>query len=440
MSGRLRRCRNAVPAAVVAAGAGWLFQPAQAATVEVAPGQGALARAIAAAAPGDVLDLKPGVHDGPVTIDRSLTLQGEPGATVDGHGRGRTIEVAAPHTTIRRLAVRGSGMALDRMDAAIFVDQQAGGAVVEDNDIEGNLVGVYIHGAPDSVVRHNRIVGKVLAHLNDAGNGVYLWNAPGTQVLDNDISGGRDGIFTNASRANSFRGNVLHGVRFAVHYMYTNDSEVADNVSIGNHAGYVIMYSNHLVIRNNRSEGDRDHGLLFNFANNSDISGNAVRRGEKCVFIYNANNNRFHENRFENCQIGVHFTAGSERNKISGNAFIGNRTQVKYVGTRLLDWSENGRGNYWSDNPAFDLNGDGIADEPYRPNDIVDQIVWRHPAAKLLLNSPAMQAVRWAQSQFPGLHPGGVVDSAALMEPPEVPAARAIERTKADTSAVEARR
>ena len=30
----------------------------------------------------------------------------------------------------------------------------------------------------------------------------------------------------------------------------------------------------------------------------------------------------------------------------------------------------NGRGNYWSDNPAFDLNGDGMADSPYRPNDL----------------------------------------------------------------------
>jgi nitrous oxidase accessory protein len=142
------------------------------------------------------------------------------------------------------------------------------------------------------------------------------------------------------------------------------------------------------------------------------------------VFIYNANKNRFVDNWFEGCRIGVHFTAGSERNIMTDNAFIGNETQVKYVGTRDLNWSEDGRGNYWSDNPAFDLNGDGIADAAYRPNDMVDQIVWRYPAAKLLLNSPAVQVVRWAQAAFPNLHPGGVVDSAPLMRPPEVAAAR----------------
>jgi nitrous oxidase accessory protein len=31
--------------------------------------------------------------------------------------------------------------------------------------------------------------------------------------------------------------------------------------------------------------------------------------------------------------------------------------------------------------------------------------------------------LRWAQSAFPNLHPGGVVDSFPLMQPPAIPAA-----------------
>jgi len=104
---------------------------------------------------------------------------------------------------------------------------------------------------------------------------------------------------------------------------------------------------------------------------------------------------------------------------ITGNAFIGNKTQVKYVGTRVLDCSADGRGNYWSDNSAFDLDGDGIADTAYRPNDIIDQVVWRAPSARLLLTSPAVTLVRWAQKQFPALLPGGVIDSAPLMKAPD---------------------
>jgi len=159
----------------------------------------------------------------------------------------------------------------------------------------------------------------------------------------------------------------------------------------------------------------------LNYANQALIEDNVVENGKtKCVFIYNSSKNTFRGNRFDGCDIGIHFTAGSERNKITGNAFVNNRTQVKYVGTRHLDWSLDGQGNYWSDNPAFDLDGNGVADTPYRPNDLVDQVVWAHPAAKLLLNSPAVQVLRWAQSRFPSLHPGGVVDSAPLMKPLEI--------------------
>jgi nitrous oxidase accessory protein len=44
--------------------------------------------------------------------------------------------------------------------------------------------------------------------------------------------------------------------------------------------------------------------------------------------------------------------------------------------------------------------------------------VWTYPAAKLLLNSPGIQVIRWAQKQFPALTPGGVVDTRPLIRPP----------------------
>ena len=292
-------------------------------------------------------------------------------------------------------------------------------ALIANNRIEGNLIGVYLKGPKQARVSGNRIIGLSAMRLAERGNGVQLWNTPGSIIENNEISAGRDGIFVTTSKRNIFRRNRIHGVRFAIHYMYTNDSEVSGNVSRGNHLGYAIMYSSRTRMTGNRSEGDRDRGIMLNYANRSQFTGNSVSGGaEKCVFIYNANRNQFRGNRFEGCGVGIHFTAGSERNVISGNAFIDNRTQVKYVGTRHVEWSEKGRGNYWSDNLAFDLDGDGRSDRAYKPNDLVDQLVWRHPAAKLLLTSPAAQLLRWAQSVFPAVFPGGVSDSAPLMVPP----------------------
>lgn len=379
---------------------------------------GALAVALKSAKAGDRLLLQSGTHPGPILVDTAVTLDGRGQATVEGDGTGSVIQVTVPGVTVRGLTVIGSGSRGKGRDAGISLGKKATGAVVENNRILGNLVGVDIRGSKNARVARNVIEGRRGHRMNDRGNGVYVWNAPGATVTGNDIRWGRDGIFVNTSKDNVFSGNRFRDLRFAVHYMYAHDSVVSGNVSLGNHLGYAIMYSDNVRIEGNLSRGDRDHGIMMNYTNRSHVFGNRIEAvGDKCVFIYNAHKNRLRGNLFEGCRIGVHFTAGSEKNEITGNAFIGNRTQVKYVGSRWLDWSVDGRGNFWSDHAAFDLDGNGIADQVYRPNDVMDHVLWTQPAAKTLLGSPAVQLIRWSQSAFPALLPGGVMDQAPLMQP-----------------------
>lgn len=399
-----------------------LSLPAGAAEVQVMPGPGALQNAIAGAAPGDVLVLQPGTYAGAVVVAQSLTVQARGKAIIDGQGQGTVITVAAPDVTLRGLTVTGSGMDGQALDAGIKILKKADRVTVEGNTLLGNLHGIDVHGGKDARVIDNRIEGTQNPRMNDRGNGIYVWNSPGALVQGNSVRWGRDGIFANASRKDVFRNNIFRDLRFAVHYMYTNDSEVVGNVSIGNHLGFAIMFSDRVVVKDNLSLGDRSNGVMLNYANGADVSGNLVRGGaDKCLFIYNAHKNLIFDNRFEGCDIGIHFTAGSERNVLTGNSFIGNREQVKYVGTRHVEWSFEGRGNFWSDHPAYDLNGDGIADGVFRPNDLMDHILWSQPAAALLTGSPAVQLVRWSQSSFPAMLPGGVLDSHPLMKPRDIP-------------------
>lgn len=412
-----------------------MFAPvAQAAEIHVQAGADTLQIAIAGANPGDVLLLSAGVYAGPVVVDRALVIDGLGAAVIDGGGVGTVITVTADDVTLRALTVQHSGGVNQVIDAGIKIIKGVHRAVVENNRLRDNMHGVDVHGGIDCVVRGNDIEGRKNARMNERGNGFYVWNAPGTVIENNTVRWGRDGIFTNASKKGTYRGNLFRDLRFAVHYMYTNDSEVSENVSIGNHLGYAIMFSDRVVVKDNISLGDRSHGMMLNFANKSDVSGNLVRGAEKCTFIYNANRNLIAGNRFENCDIGIHFTAGSEKNALTENAFIGNKTQVKYVGTRDIEWSLEGRGNYWSDHPAFDLNGDGLADSPFHPNDLMDSILWSQPSASLLLGSPAVQLIRWSQSSFPATMPGGVVDSHPLMLPAVVPVSPEIAAYEAEVA------
>lgn len=395
------------------------LSPADAAERIVLAGQDALISALENAQAGDILRLAPGTHQGPIVIDRALTLLGGGLAAIKGPGTGSVITVDAPDVTVSGLTLTGSGLSQKTLDAGVKLTKKADRAIVRDNRMLDNLVGVDVHGPDDAHVSNNLIEGRRDLRPNERGNGIYVWNAPGLIAEHNTIRFGRDGIFVNTSARNVFRNNRIENVRFAIHYMHGNDGEISGNVSTGNTIGYALMFSDRLVIKNNVSLGDSNHGLMLNYANNAEITGNLVRAGgEKCLFMYNANKNKVEGNRFEACPIGIHFTAGSARNNFVGNAFVGNQSQVKYVGSRDLDWSANGRGNYWSDHAAFDANGDGIADTVFRPNDMVDQILWTQPAAKLLIGSPAVQLLRWTQSQFPTLLPGGIVDTAPLMHAP----------------------
>jgi nitrous oxidase accessory protein len=403
---------------------GWVNHSAAAVlNVSIALGKNTIGEAIARASDGDVLLLQAGVYTETVIVDKTLTLKGVEGTIVDGGGRGNVLTIDAPGVVVEGLTIRHSGDQLSTEDSGIFVTPEGDGALINNNYLQDNLIGIYLKGPDNAVVEYNIIDGLQVMRVNERGNGVQLWNTPGSIVKANQIRFGRDGIFVTTSHDNQFLNNTFSDLRFAVHYMYTNHSSVIGNISTGNTVGFALMYSRNLIVSDNQSLGDSERGIFFNFTNDSTISGNTVGPGkaatgpEKCVFVYNANFNKLSGNRFEGCDIGIHFTAGSEQNEIWGNNFIANRDQVKYVGSRDLEWSYQQLGNYWSDNLSFDLDGDGIANQPYQPNSIADQIIWRYPLARLLMSSPVLQILQWAQSQFPSLHPGGVVDSYPVLHP-----------------------
>ena len=400
---------------------------AGAAEIVVGDGAGALRAAIETAAPGDILRLGNTRYDGPIVIDRPLALLGDRDSRIVGNGEGTVVSVEADDVTLKGLYITGSGRKLDQLDSGIALAKGTRRGLIEGNRVVRNLIGVDVQGAIDATVRGNTIVGRTDLRRAEMGSGIYVWNAPGLLVEHNDIRRGRDGIFVSTSMKARYRFNRMQELRFAFHSMYANDIVLENNLSRGNTLGFAFMFSRNVTATDNLSVGDATHGLFLNSVRDSRLIHNEVRDGgEKCLFVYGATRNRFEGNRLEGCDIGIHLTGGASENVLTGNAIIGNRTQVKYVGTRWLEWSgvseADGkttarRGNYWSDHVAFDIDGDGMADSPYRPNDTVDVLTWSQPMTRLLLGAPAVQLIRWAQSRFPGLLPGGVIDSHPLMSP-----------------------
>ncbi|MBV1790323.1 nitrous oxide reductase family maturation protein NosD [Marinobacterium sp. D7] len=388
---------------------------------------------------GDRLLLAPGTYHGNFRITRPIELDGQGIAVIDGGGTGYALRIQAPGVRIRGLEIRHWGSDLSTLDAGVFVEPAATGVEIRDNRLQGDGFGIWLDGAADARVIGNRIEGNTKLRSADRGNGIHLSSVSGSLIKDNEVWHTRDGLYIESSNHNRLVGNYLHDLRYGVHYMYAYNNDVSYNHTRNTRTGYALMQSKYLTVTHNRSENDRNYGILMNYITHSAITDNwveGVQSGRsskfadtggsvagaegKALFIYNSLFNEIRGNRLSASDLGIHLTAGSEDNRFVGNAFIGNKEQVKYVANRLQEWSDGGRGNYWSDYLGWDLDGDGIGDQPYQPNDGVDKLLWQYPNAKVLLNSPAVEVLRWVQRQFPVLQPPGVADSHPLMRPPQL--------------------
>ncbi len=392
-----------------------------AATIRVQPGQD-LAATIQAAAAGDVIEVARGVYYANLLINKPLTLRGINRPTISGGERGDTIRVTAPDVTIEGLIVRDSGASLQDQNAGIYIFPGAHRAVVQHCDLTYNLFGLWIEKVKDVRIEGNTITGKRDLDSARRGNGIQLYNTQGAQIIGNNISFVRDALYVDVSHHAVFRGNKLHHSRYGSHYMTSYYNLWEDNDSYYNRGGLALMEVRDQVVRNNRAWGNSDHGIMLRSVQDSVVENNVVSHNVRGFFIYDVEYTTLRGNLVLNNQVGVHLSAGSTRNAVQNNDFIGNREQVRYVGTHDEAWgatkaSEHDRGNHWSNYLGWDRDADGVGDIPYEANDMVDRLSWRHPSMKLLMGSPAVQALRLVALQFPVLRVPSVVDASPHMVP-----------------------
>lgn len=376
--------------------------------------------------------LPAGQYQGNFSIDRPMQLDCEPGAVFQAQGVGNSMIISAADVTLRGCTFTDWGHDLTAMNAAVFIQPQARGAVVQGNHMRGQGFGIWVDGAQDASLLDNRIQGDPNLRSQDRGNGIHLYAVHGARVIGNEVREARDGIYIDTSNGNLIQGNTLEDLRYGVHYMFANDNQVLGNTTRRTRTGFALMQSRKLTVIGNRSEQDQNYGILMNYITYSTLRDNFVsdvRDGTtgdtmipgaegKALFIYNSLFNVIEGNHFERSPVGIHLTAGSEDNRIQNNAFIDNQRQVKYVATRLQEWSVEGHGNYWSDYLGWDRDGDGLGDIAYEPNDNVDRLLWLYPQVRLLMNSPGIELLRWVQRAFPVMKSPGVQDSYPLMKSP----------------------
>ena len=375
-----------------------------------------IAVALGRAQPGDTVQVGAGTYREHLVLDKALTLRGVGRPVISGGNSGSVIRVAASGVTIEGLVIRDSGVDMDGKDAGVAIVPGADRATVRDCELASNLFGIWLEKSNDSRLTNNVITGKRERQSAARGNGIQVFNTSGAEVVGNDISDTRDGIYVDVSTRALFRGNKIHHVRYGTHYMNTNHSVWENNESYQNRGGLALMEVRNLVVRNNIAWGNEDHGIMLRTIQDSVIENNVVAGNGRGFFIYDAEFNVVRNNVVIHNRIGIHLSAGSSNNQVDGNDFIENQEQVKFVAARDVEWGRS-QGNYWSNYSGWDQNGDGVGDAAYEANDVVDRLNWQYPLVKLVLSSPSIQTLRFVARQFPVLRAPSVLDKHPRMRP-----------------------
>ncbi len=378
----------------------------------VRPGE-SIAEAVRAARAGETVSVERGLYTEHIVIDKPLTLRGLDRPTVSGDNKGDVIRVKAPDAAIEGFIIRDSGADLTAQNAGVYVEPGADRAVIRDNVLAYTLFGMWLEGVKDIRIVGNLITGKRDFLSSQRGNGIQLYNTLRAQIIDNDISFARDGIYVDVSHHAVFRGNKIHHLRYGTHYMNSYHNLWEDNESYLNRGGLALMEVRDQVVRNNKAWGNSDHGIMLRTLTDSVVENNVVSGNMRGFFIYDAEYNTIRNNLVIDNRVGVHLWAGSTHNWVEDNDFIQNRDQIKYVGAKDEYWD----GNYWSNYAGWDKDGDGVGDIFYEANDVVDRLTWRYPLMKLLLDSPSVQTLHLVAAQFPVLRAPSVVDRHPRMRP-----------------------
>lgn len=385
---------------------------------------GVLQARLDAAPRGSTLIVPAAVYRGPIVVRGPLVVIGEPGATIDGGGRGSVVTISGDGVVFRGFTIRNSGRE---------VTEEAAGVKITGSDhrIEANTIvdvyfGIHIGDGARTVLERNSIQpGK--AYGARPGHAINAWNLRDSRITNNHIADARDGIYLSFTERMEVSRNVVTDCRYGLHSMYSQDARFENNQVTGNLLGAALMMSDRLVLKGNRirqhREGVAAYGVLLKdigdlLAEDNDITSNRIGIYAESVPADPRREAVFRNNVIAGNEVGLALQS-TARLTLTGNRIAENLSDVRPLGRALaagMRWSRDGRGNSWGQYRGYDADGDGIGDVPHRVEGAIDALLQRNTLIQAFLYTPAHLALEAAARLFPLFRqPPLLVDQQPLM-------------------------
>jgi parallel beta-helix repeat protein len=318
----------------------------------------------------DTIYVEAGTYYENVVIEKTITLIGEgsENTIIDGGGIGDVIHVDADRVNISGFNITNCGDDFER-DMGVELNGSSH-SKIENNVIFSNYFsGISLFSSDNNTIANNT------CHRN--GIAVVLrWNSFDNVITNNtcywnyergiSVHGPRNRIDNNTCRRNGWAG-ITVGPTWGNILTDNNCSSSQAGISMaGSYGNEILQNTCHLNNYGIELSGSWDNYISKNhcFRNNNGIALGQVSNDNLITGNHIANNTKW--------GLGINYYPffcedGCGSNLVYHNKFINNNNG----NTQAVDnssgnsWNYTSIGNYWSDIPANDEDGDGIIDQTY---------------------------------------------------------------------------
>ncbi len=372
-------------------------------------------QAIALAEAGDTILIHKGIYrEGTIEVHKKVVLLGKDYPVIDGEKKKQMLSIKEDSVVVKGIKFIGSNYSSIDDPAAIKV-YSSNYVIIEDNILDDNFFGIYLQNAKHCIVKGNKLraYGDVEQKL---GNGIHCWKSNNIQIIANNITGHRDGIyFEFVYDSVIWRNIVQDNVRYGLHFMFSHNDSYITNTFRNNGAGVAVMYSKQVRMINNlfdKNWGQSSYALLLKEITDSHILNNRFTQNTIGVYMEGSNRMHFKNNLFKENGWAMKIQASCTDNTIERNNFLANTFDMGTNGSLVLNTFDT---NYWDKYEGYDLNKDGYGDVPYHPLSLFSVITENNPAAMLLYRSFMITLLDKSEKVLPSITPDNFIDNKPLM-------------------------
>lgn len=355
-------------------------------------------------------------HEKNLIINKPLFLKGINHPILEGENKYEIISIKSPFVTIDGFKVQNSGVSSMVDFAGIKICNVAHVNIIN-NILSNTFFGIYSQYGSNCIIKNNSLT-AFAQHEQQSGNGIHCWKSDSMQIIGNNVSGHRDGIyFEFVTNSIIWRNVSTKNIRYGLHFMFSNNDTYAVNRFENNGAGVAVMFSNHVKMFSNyfrENWGDAAYGILLKEISDSHIQGNIFEKNTSGIYFEGASRIKMEKNIFRNNGWALKIQASCMDIVLEYNNFMGNTFDVGTNGSLVLNTFRN---NFWDKYEGYDLNKDNVGDVPYRPVSMFSMIAEKNPPAMILFRSFMASLMDKTEKVIPSLTPENLKDEQPLMKP-----------------------